>query len=86
MDQQHLSSEEPLGGGVEWHKIQVIDFFGQYTQPISVYQCLVMIGPSSIHFQSTDAYTNEELVGHGYLGTAPLKPTVAISLRTLHAY
>ena len=45
-----------------------------------------MTGPSSIRFQSTGAYINEELVRHGYLGTAPLKPTVAISLHTLNAY
>jgi hypothetical protein len=33
-----------------------------------------------------DKYTNVSLVRHGFLGSSPLYPTVAISLRTLAVY
>ncbi|KAH7904872.1 hypothetical protein BJ138DRAFT_1018517, partial [Hygrophoropsis aurantiaca] len=35
---------------------------------------------------TSHVYANETLIHHGYLGSAPLFPTVAISIRTLAAY
>ncbi|KAG1783913.1 hypothetical protein EV702DRAFT_958142 [Suillus placidus] len=40
----------------------------------------------SLRSQPHHQYPNETLIHHGYLGCAPLYPTVAISLRTLAAY
>ena len=34
----------------------------------------------------SDAYANETLLRHGYLGSSPLQPTAAFSVRTLAAY
>ncbi|KAJ8584680.1 hypothetical protein M405DRAFT_746585 [Rhizopogon salebrosus TDB-379] len=41
---------------------------------------------SSLQSQPFHKYPNETLIYHGYIGCAPLYPTVAISLRTLAAY
>ena len=35
---------------------------------------------------SLDEYPNESLARHGYIGTAPVRPSIAIGFRTLEAY
>ncbi|KAH7903561.1 hypothetical protein BJ138DRAFT_1020425 [Hygrophoropsis aurantiaca] len=41
---------------------------------------------TSLPARSSHVYPNETLIYHGYLGSSPLYPTVAISIRTLAAY
>ncbi|KAH7903533.1 hypothetical protein BJ138DRAFT_1020477, partial [Hygrophoropsis aurantiaca] len=41
---------------------------------------------ASLPSLQSHVYANETLIHHGYLGSAPLFPTVAISIRTLAAY
>ncbi|KAG0702917.1 hypothetical protein DFH29DRAFT_982187 [Suillus ampliporus] len=41
---------------------------------------------SSLHSLASHKYPNEMLIYYGYIGCAPMYPTVAISLRTLASY
>ncbi|KAH7904674.1 hypothetical protein BJ138DRAFT_884863 [Hygrophoropsis aurantiaca] len=52
--------------------VELIDIFSRNTTSLST--------------RSSHVYPNETLIYHGYLGSSPLYPTVAISIRTLAAY
>jgi hypothetical protein len=41
---------------------------------------------ASFHCLPGDDYPNETLLRHGYLGSSPLQPTIAFSIRALSAY
>ncbi|KAH7920572.1 hypothetical protein BV22DRAFT_1107609 [Leucogyrophana mollusca] len=54
------------------HDIELVDLFSHRHTSLSA--------------QASQVFPNETLIHHGYLGSSPLYPTVAISIRTLAAY
>ena len=69
--------------------IEVIDLFCMLT----IIYCYFKISEHitvrktvSIPMAETDVYQNEALLRSGYLGSSPLTPTVAVTIRSLSAY
>ena len=80
-----MLSGESVGPPIQ---IEVVDIFCEYriTHFACIVNVLVVRRRLNIPVLSGDVYPNESLLHQGYLGSSPLHPTLAFSIRTLAAY
>lgn len=80
-----LTGASPSSSGAT---VEVINLFCKYFGFPSYYMLICISVHKTVPFPSVAgcSFSNEALLCHGFLGSAPLYPTLMISLRTLAAY